>query len=178
MTDNAAPFTAPGGTHQALLDALRERLAQALEHLKLPTDVDGEAPRAPDIHDGYLPPKRSRGQKRGDFPYVIVRPLGGVDSAHNEAKPRVRLVIGTCSQQPDGYRDWLAVLERLRGDLLRNPNIGGRFRLEHPFTWDLPEDQLEPQFIGVVELNFAMPGIADRTGLNFEHTVSNSRGEY
>ena len=74
MSETATPFTAPGGTTQALLDALRARLAACLADMHLPTDVEGEAPRAPEIIDGFLPPKRGKvkGRERGEFPFVIV----------------------------------------------------------------------------------------------------------
>jgi hypothetical protein len=169
MAENTAAFTAPGGTTQALLDALRERLGDCLQHMKLPTDVEGEAARAPDIVDGFLPPKRGKGQARGDFPFVVVRPLGGEDAAHNDASVRVRLVIGICRRCPadavadDAYRDWMAIKERIRTDLLAAPVVGGRFRFEYPFAWDLPEDQPSPQVLGTVELNFAVHGVIDNT---------------
>jgi len=164
-------FAAPGHTTQALLDALRERLAACLQEMKLPTDVDGEPKRAPNIIDGFLPPKRGKGKgpERGEFPFVIVRPGAGEDTAHNAASDTVRLVIGVsrrCADDAlsdDAYRDWMAIKERIRTDLLMQPVVGGRFRVEYPLRWDVPDDQPAPQFLGVLEVNFTQAGIVDNT---------------
>lgn len=159
----AAEFAAPGGSTQALIDALRERLRVCLQDLLLPTDVEGEAHRAPDIVDGFLPPKRSKGQKRGDFPFVIVRAMGGNDAAQDDSVVQVRMVIGVWNESEDGYRDWMAVKERIRIDLLGQQVLDGRFRLQYPFKWDLPEDQPVPQWLGTLDVGWTVPGIIDNT---------------
>lgn len=156
-------FAAPGGSTQALIDALMQRLRDCLKDLKLATDVEGEEPRAPMVVDAFLPPKRSKGHQQGEFPFVIVRATGGADEAQDDAAVRLRLVVGVFSESEQGYRDWMAVKERIRVDLLSKPVLDGRFRFMHPLVWDLQEEQPVPQWVGVIEVAYTVPGIVDNS---------------
>ncbi len=129
-----------------LHEALKGRLAPVLARLdRLKTKSDAQ--RAPALLDGWLPPKDLE-----VFPFVIVRPRSGVDSvqgAEQDAKETIELIVGTYSDENDGWKDVLQVLQAIRQDLAAAPTIANT-AFEHvgPLTWDIPEEQARPQWLG------------------------------
>ena len=82
-----------------LTRAIRELVAEAVKNFSLPTkpergSAEGDL-RAPQVVNGYLPPKRT-GQK-DDFPFVLVRAdEGATDQDSTEVK--VSIIVGTYSE--------------------------------------------------------------------------------
>lgn len=149
----------------ALAEALRERLTEIVELMQLPTDAGNDALKAPRIVNGFIEPKRSRGNKEDDpdFPYIVVRPpMGRTDAPPDNATTvQMNLIVGCHSEAFDGYEYCLHVMSEVRRGLMQqqtlNPGaIGSVFRLEYPFEWELPDDQPWPQFIMLVKTRWTI----------------------
>jgi hypothetical protein len=140
-----------------LTELLRKRIEEAVLNMQLPTDADGNTLKAPQVVNGFLPPKRSRGSKDEfpDFPYVIVRPMKGRTGNDRMTTVDVKLLIGAYTEEFDGYEYCLHIMSVIRLSLMQNKTLrtdGGNsaFRLELPFDWEAPDDQPWPEWIMAV----------------------------
>ena len=96
-----------------LTRAIRELVAKAVKNFALPTKpergfAEGEL-RAPQIVNGYLPPKR-QGSK-DDFPFVLVRADEG-STDQDSTEVRVSIIVGTYSEEYDGHEYCMNVMSR------------------------------------------------------------------
>jgi hypothetical protein len=153
----AAYKSAARTTTSGLLDALVARLGEiAPAFWGLSTK---SAERAPTVVAGWLPPKTGPDDER--FPFLIARPRTGIDPEQSAADPGSRatfeVIVGTYSDTDDGWRDLLLVIDAIRQSFGAKPNLGGAYEHIGPLTWDIPEDQLRPQWQAVVTLQFALP---------------------
>lgn len=140
-----------GGTIIGLCDALRTRIGEATATLRLETENLEVPPRAPVIVNGFLPPKRST--QEPENPFIIVRPKDGriPDDGYNLAK--VRIIVGTFSEEYDAHEYCIIVFERIMRALREQPTLDRRYTLEYPLTWDLFDEQPYPfwQLVGTTE---------------------------
>ena len=115
----------------------------ALKDLRLKTKK-GEL-RAPQVVDGYLPPKRTLDDD--DFPFVIVRAEEGV-SDMGQTVVTISLIVGCYTTETDGYAHCMEIMQRIRFALCRMPNqtLAGRYQLEFPITWRNTPEQPYPQW--------------------------------
>lgn len=132
-----------------LAKALREFIKEAIKEFRLPVEnpepiKDGDI-RAPQVINGYLPPKRS-GDK-DDFPFVIVRPERGT-SERTATTITVSIIIGCYAESYDGHEYCLNVMARIRNALCSMPNniLAKKYVLSLPITWDMAQDQPYPQW--------------------------------
>lgn len=124
-----------------LTDALRELIADAVKDFRLP--VKNGEPRAPQVLDFDLPPKRS-GDK-DDFPFVVVRAdNGNIDRDNTDIQ--VFIIIGCYAEDFTANRDCLNVMSRIRNALTMLPAgiLAGKYVLQYPITWDLYAEQPLP----------------------------------
>lgn len=122
-------------------DALAAKIADAVKDLRLP--VKNGEPRPPKVIDGYLPPKRSG--MDDDFPCVIVRPENG-ETAERAATISAAVIIGCWSEEFDGYRHCVNVMERIKSALatMENGTLADRYILQYPIKWELAPEQPYP----------------------------------
>jgi hypothetical protein len=129
-------------------------LAAAFPRFETKTDA-----RAPQVIDGWLPPKAGIDAER--FPYLILQPRSGADSeqsAAQDGRATFDVVLGTYSDTDDGYLDVLELIEAVRQDLGSQPTLAGTaFEQTGPLTWEIPEEQPRPQWIGRVTTNWTVP---------------------
>ena len=146
-----------GGTIVLLCEALRERIAEATSTLRLETEDLNHPPRAPRIVNGFLPPKRSNDEVEN--PFIIVRPKDGriPDDGYNYAK--VRIIVGTFSEDYTAHDDCLIVFERIMLALREQPTLNNRYVLNYPLTWEIFDDQPYPfwQLVGTAEYIIPSP---------------------
>lgn len=118
-------------------------IEDAVKDLRLPTKK-GEL-RAPQVVDGYLPPKQTL--EEDDFPFVIVRAEGGV-SEMEITTVTVSLIIGCHTTETDGYVRCLEVMQRIRKALCELPYrvLDKRYQLEYPISWANIPAQPYPQW--------------------------------
>lgn len=130
-----------------LTRAIRELVAESVKNFALPTkpergSAEGDL-RAPQVVNGYLPPKR-QGSK-DDFPFVLVRAdEGATDQDSTEVK--VSIIVGTYSEEYDGHEYCLNVMSRIRTALCSLPGmvLANRYRLKHPIKWSTYAEQPYP----------------------------------
>ena len=133
-------------------DALKGRIAEAVKDLVLP--VKNGKPRPPKVVEGYLPPKRSGADD--DFPMVLVRPESG-ETEREENKISAVLIVGCWSEEFDGYKHCVNVMERIKSALatMENGTLADKYILQYPIKWKLAEEQPYPLWQLEMELSFA-----------------------
>ena len=127
-----------------LTKAVRELCAEAVKNFRLPTE-GGEVLSAPQIVNGFLPPKRSG--TKDDFPFVIVRPTEcGMNRGNQEIK--VSIVVGCYSEDFDGYEYCVNVAERIAEHIATLPaeTLKRKYQMRFPLKWSVVEEQPYPQW--------------------------------
>lgn len=126
-----------------LTQAIREFVENAVKDFRFPVK-NGEA-RAPEIVNGYLPPKRTG--KNDDFPFVVVYPASG-EIERDATGTEIELIIGNYSAEYDGYEFCMNMLSRIRNALAMLPDniLAGKYQLLYPISWENIEEQPYPQW--------------------------------
>lgn len=151
----------PDMTEVGLCKALRERFTEVLKDIYHPTDPSRgrtQEFKAPDIENGWLPPKRSSDEH--DFPYVIVRPSEGdteIDQGFVQDVMTAKLIIGSYGEEPDDHEYTLVILRRIINDLRKNPLVGGIFKCRPEIKWKLSDEQATTVFILEAMIKFEIP---------------------
>lgn len=138
---------------QELTRCLGEFLGQALEDFGL--ENKSGTLRAPQIINGYLPPKRSSADD--DFPFVVIRPDSGTAN-QDSVSVELTIIIGCYSEKTDGYMNCLNVMTRIRNALLSLEGgiLGGRYVLNGDVSWKNTDEQPWPQWNLFVTTNWLM----------------------
>ena len=127
-----------------LTKALRELCEQAVKDFRLPTK-DGKTLRAPQIVNGFLPPKRST--DLDDFPFVLVRPEQCTTDRESE-EVRVNIIVGCYSEEYDGFEYGVNVVERIKEKICTLPaeTLDQRYQMRYPIKWTMVPEQPWPQW--------------------------------
>ena len=127
-----------------LTKALRELCEQAVKDFRLPTK-DGKTLRAPQIVNGFLPPKRST--DLDDFPFVLVRPEQCTTDRESE-EVRVNIIVGCYSEEYDGFEYGVNVVERIKEKICTLPDetLAKRYQMRYPIKWTMVPEQPWPQW--------------------------------
>jgi hypothetical protein len=127
-----------------LTKALRELCEQAVKDFRLPTK-DGKTLRAPQIVNGFLPPKRST--DLDDFPFVLVRPEQCTTDRESE-EVRVNIIVGCYSEEYDGFEYGVNVVERIKEKICTLPaeTLAQRYQMRYPIKWTMVPEQPWPQW--------------------------------
>jgi hypothetical protein len=122
---------------------LRDFINNAVKDYRLPVK-DGEG-RAPQIINGYLPPKRSSDDD--DFPFVIVRAEAG-NCEREQTEITVAIIIGCYTKEYNGHEYCLNVMTRIRNALcsMENNILANKYVLQFPISWEVPQNQPWPQW--------------------------------
>ena len=126
-----------------LAKALRAFIAGVISEYRLP--VKNGEPRAPEVVNGFLPPKRS--SVEDDFPFVLVRLEKG-ETNLEETTCTAAIIIGCYTAEFDGHEYCLNVMERIKQALCSMPfgTLANRYQLRYPVKWELPDEQPYPQW--------------------------------
>lgn len=154
-----------GGTILYLCAAVRERLKEVLKHNFLETDHVDAPRRPPQIVNGFLPPKRTDGEP--EFPFIIVRPASGVVPNDGYGRAKLRLIVGTFSEEYDGHEYAMQVFERSLRGLMERPTLERRYTLEYPLAWELFDEQPYPfwQLVATTEWGVPTPVLLPDEGV-------------
>ena len=127
-----------------LTKALRELCEKAVKDFRLPTK-DGKTLRAPQIVNGFLPPKRST--DLDDFPFVLVRPEQCTTDRESE-EVRVNIIVGCYSEEYDGFEYGVNVVERIKEKICTLPaeTLDQRYQMRYPIKWNMVPEQPWPQW--------------------------------
>ena len=126
-----------------LAKALRAFIAGVISEYRLP--VKNGEPRAPEVVNGFLPPKRS--SVEDDFPFVLVRLEKG-ETNLEETTCTAAIIIGCYTAEFDGHEYCLNVMERIKQALCSMPfgTLANKYQLRYPVKWELPDEQPYPQW--------------------------------
>ncbi len=131
-----------------LVDELKDFIETVIRNYWLETKKP-DLNKPPQVVTGYLPPKDPT-RAEPDFPFLIIRLVEGTD-AQEGATVTVKIIVGTYSEDAqNGWRDVANIVQRIWVELFRRRVIGGRFRVEYPMKFELPEEQPYPEWIGVM----------------------------
>ena len=116
-----------------LTKALREKVEEAVKDYRLP--VKNGVPRAPNVLNGELPPKRSN--VNDDFPFVVVRAVSGSVN-ENSTEFTIDIIIGCYTEEYDGHEYCLNVASRIRNALttMKDARLEDKYILQFPINWD------------------------------------------
>lgn len=104
--------------------------------------------KAPQVLGWGLPTKNS--SEEPDYPFVLCRLTTGEDN-DNESTVHVKIMIGTHSEDVEGWEDAANVLFRIRDSLLITRTLANKYELNLPLKWELPEEQAYPQWVGWID---------------------------
>lgn len=142
-----------------LLQGLQSLLEEALKN-SLHVVPGGEEERMPQVFLGTLPAKN---KETKDFPFVLVRAVGGKDDDVNGHLIDVVLIAGIYTEDPPpaGAHELYNVLDVCRGALRRQTIIDSRFSLSGKITWQVGGDTdrffLHPQYLGTLTAQYTGP---------------------
>lgn len=144
-----------------LTKAIRELCAKAVKDFRLPTkDAPGPGKKekvlkAPQIINGFLPPKRAN--DNDDFPFVLVRPEQGTTDRGSE-EIKVNIIIGCYSEEYDGFEFGINVMERIKAAISQLPaeTLENRYQMRYPIKWSMANDQPYPQWQIDIETTWVM----------------------
>ena len=158
----------PGLSKTSLLEALKERTAEATSELLLPTqiqkgDTDG-LERAASVYIGRLPDTKSSTKKA---PYILHQMVNSASKQKPGEQLQSKAVVRSifcvfCEDEQEGTLMLINLMERLRISLLRNPLIG-----DDQFECDYEEgledlvypDDTYPYYLGEMISTWNLPPI-------------------
>tara|TARA_Y100001001_G_scaffold59284_1_gene56101 strand:- start:11998 stop:12495 length:498 start_codon:yes stop_codon:yes gene_type:complete len=133
-------------TEVELIDLLKSRLQVTLKDIYHPTDPSRgreQTFKAPQIVEGYLPPKRS-GETEEDFPLVIVRPhkwrtedSGGIVTDMLD----VKILVGSYGSDSGDFKYTLNIWRRILNDLRQKPWLNDVYRMRRTIEAEMPDEQ-------------------------------------
>ncbi|CCJ32888.1 hypothetical protein [Caloramator australicus] len=136
-----------------LLNELKKFIENVVEEYVLETN-NRETKKEPQVVVGYLPAKGE--SDIPDYPYVIIRAMNGVDN-QEKSEIKINLIIGTYSDDHEGWQDTLNIIQRIRQRLLEQRTLAKKFRLELPLEWELFEEQALPEWNGLIKTIWTIP---------------------
>lgn len=156
---------------------IRKFLETVLAETRLLESRTGQ-PVAPRIFLGDTPPKN---QAEDDFPFVIVRPIEGVD-AEEGSTVTVALVCGVYTAEgfEGGVNDLLNLVSRIRLALLKEPVLAGRYTPARPLEWELAPDprresgSTHPYHLALMTTTWSVPAVPVELTLKEEIEVYGS----
>jgi len=136
-----------------LQDALCEFLKGVVGSYLL--DTNKQVTKAPQVVPGYLPLKGTT--DTADFPFTIIRLSSGEDT-NERGKVMVKIILGVYAEDiSQGSGDLQNIIERIRQALFKKRVIDKRFRIEYPFSWEVPDEQPYPEWLAVITTNWTVP---------------------
>ena len=144
-----------------LQTTLEDRLRMLFANKQFPTPSGETAPVT--IHKQRLPEKTS--EEDSPFPFIIVKMIEGSGQTEQiQPLSKIGLIVGTFDafevsgiSSNNGYTDLVQIMNDIEEDLIKRPIIDGKYELELPLKWRINEEDTDPYFIGVLELDFATP---------------------
>lgn len=144
-----------------LQTTLEDRLRMLFANKQFPTPSGETAPVT--IHKQRLPEKTS--EEDSPFPFIIVKMIEGSGQTEQiQPLSKIGLIVGTFDafevsgiSSNNGYTDLVQIMNDIEEDLIKRPIIDSKYELELPLKWRINEEDTDPYFIGVLELDFATP---------------------
>lgn len=89
-------------------------------------------------------------------PYIVVRVPGG--NIQDETAPHVVeviLIACVCDRDKNrqGYRDAMHIINEIMHHYITKRLVGGRYMVQYPFKWVVPDDDTHPYYYAAVSMN-------------------------
>lgn len=142
-----------------LLDGLVERFEKELEHFEYKDPNNPVSNKPINIYPQHLPQK-GKNTDLSLFPYLCIR-LTDVEglSVGEPGQSRVLFIAGIIDRSEDnqGYRDALAIIQKVYESLIRNPMINEQFQMVYPIRATYQEEDSAPYYFAGLETNWEVP---------------------
>lgn len=141
-----------------LVEDLAAELGQVLSHIRFPDKKDNET--GINILKYGIPVERTREEKEGKFPYVLILPEGGeIPGSIKDQKINIQLVIGLFDEglENQGKEQVLNVINDICERFLKNPVLNENYYADEKITWVIDREDEYPYHYGAVWLLFNVP---------------------
>ena len=148
-----------------LCDELRKFIEKQIEQLPVQKKDSGQSP--PKVLVGWLPPKTAGAKDTDDYPFIRILPLNGEDNngpMGGEGQCTLSILVGCWAEDPEGWRDSVNLMQRIRLALLALPGqtLANRYRIAEQensriVEWRVFEDQPYPQWLAEIKVTFHVP---------------------
>lgn len=145
-------------TQEFLQDAVVEDLQDLFKDYRLKNSLGVE--RAINIFS-YDTPIREGDDEAVDQeappePHIVVRVPGG--NIQDETAPHVVeviLIACVCDRDKNrqGYRDAMHIINEIMHHYITKRLVGGRYMVQYPFKWVVPDDDTHPYYYAAVSMN-------------------------
>lgn len=123
--------------------------------------------KAPQVVDGFLPPKNSQ-QDQVDYPFVVVRPISMRTESRMQSTAEVKIGVGAFCDTYDGHIDVALIMANINRIILQAGGIGYSynnepashgvvFELAFPIDFEIYEQQPEPEYMGHIITRWNIP---------------------
>ena len=149
-----------------LIQAIKKRCSEALINLRFNTEQKNKPKRCPKTIRGWNLPAGGNAFVESDNdvekqnPFIIVRPQTGNDSARDELKASMLIIVQVYNDESDftGYEDLLICMNRIYDSIKNNPVLENTFIYnEGSFQWSLNEEQPFPIWQMGITTDWTLP---------------------
>lgn len=141
-----------------LMQRLADRIRAVVKDYALQDSEGDHLLRTPSVWLQELPEKLYEDTvDAADYPFVLLM-MGGGSLTEQDAACEVAIMVAGHEDAAD-RQGWLIPAEmtwRILTDLASNPAIGP-FKLRFPVSWELPREQPDPQWFGLIRLSWELP---------------------
>lgn len=116
------------------------------------------------IYEQRLPAKKHQDDE-DHFPYLVIRIQDGEETGEIDPHTcRVLFIVGIIDESGNnrGEDDVLNILAKIQQHLFIKRVFAGKYRVEYPFSWSLPEEDVYPYYFGGLETNWIVGKITQR----------------
>lgn len=144
-----------------LLDALVNRFKNEIKEFQLKDPRSPKEFKKVNIFSQHLPNKSKGNEKDTSlYPYLTIRmEVGGKDSLEETGYCQILFIAGVFDESDDnqGFRDAIALINKVYQSLIRNPMVNNLFELDYPIRWVYQEEDSEPYYFSGLETIWKVP---------------------
>ena len=89
-------------------------------------------------------------------PYIVVRvPNGNIQDENSPHVVEAILIACVCDRDKNrqGYRDAMHIINEIMHHYITKRLVGGRYMVQYPFKWVVPDDDTHPYYYAAVSMN-------------------------
>lgn len=158
-------------TYHEMEESLKVRLEECLKEVRMKNKENVLVPI--EIKTGELPPRNVVPEGAKEFPYVLIRPYKGEDTAE-ESTATVILLLGILAgnEKPankidtmelhnyeNAHKDLMRMIQIIRRSVLSNDILGENFSFKKQFKWQIYLEQPYPYMYADIELAIKVPQV-------------------
>ena len=158
-------------TYHEMEESLKTRLEECLKEVRMKNKENILVPI--EIKTGELPPRNVVPEGTKEFPYVLIIPYKGEDTAE-ESTVTVILLLGIIAgnEKPankidtmelhnyeNAHKDLMRMIQIIRRSVLSNDILGENFSFKKQFKWQIYLEQPYPYMYADIELLIKVPQV-------------------